>query len=139
LDNAIYKIENLARKQGWFTTRKAGRMIRYEVGPKIADRLAAGKRILGGKLTEFDRLLSAIEKMDTDRAELFATTFAVWNDLLLDNQLADDAAIVAGVHGWHPSKIAKFPANRIVLCINWMKQQSFIPKGTGPRSTVLAA
>jgi len=137
LDNAIYKIENLARKQGWFTTRKAGPMIRYEVGPKIADRLAAGKRILGDKLTEFDRLLSAIEKMDTDRAELFATTFAVWNDLLLDTQSADDAAIVAGVHGWHPSKIGKFPADRIVRCIDWMKQHHFVPKGTGPRSTVL--
>ena len=129
LDEAIYKIESLAKKQGWFTAKNVGSMVKYHPGPNIAGRLGAARRIIGQKLGEFDRLLASVEKMDTERAELFATTFAVWNDLLIDGQPADDAAITAGVHGWHPTKIEKFPADRIVRCIEWMKKSDSFQKG----------
>jgi type I restriction enzyme S subunit len=137
LDPAIYRVENLARKQGWFTSTVAGPMIRYEEGPGISGRLTAAKRIIGAKLADFDRLLNEIGKMETEQAELFATTFAVWNDLLLDQRPANDDAIIAEVHQWHPTKVEKFPADRIVRCIGWMKSQGFVPTGTGPRSEFL--
>jgi len=139
LDNAIYKVENLARKQGWFTATAAGPMIRYDEGPNIAGRLSAAKRIIGDKLPDFERLLGEIGKMGTDQAELFATTFAAWNDLLLDQKSATADAVVDEVHGWHPTKVEKFPADRIARCIGWMKSHGFVPKGSEPRSVLTEA
>jgi hypothetical protein len=40
-------------------------------------------------------------ELETDDVELFGTVEMAWNELLLDNRSADDAAIVAETHVWH--------------------------------------
>ena len=68
--------------------------------------------------------------MDTDQAELFATAYAAWNDLLIDGRPADDQAIAAEIHGWHESK-KRFQADRIASCLGWMREHGYIPTGKG--------
>ena len=72
LDEAIYKMEGFAKKQGWFVPKgKKNEKATYTPGPNIADRIEAANSILGSQQAGMDDLLSHIEKMNTDRAELF--------------------------------------------------------------------
>ena len=75
-------------------------------------------------------MLRVICKMKTDDAELFATVYAVWNDMLLDGKPVDDAAIVAGVYGWNVKK-QKFKPEVIRDRIAWMRETGYIPTGRG--------
>lgn len=134
-DPAIYKIESLAKanRQRWFTVRQAGHRLVYRRGDNIdaAIRFAVDK--MGSARPRVDRLLEQFAKWDTEEAELVATTFAVWNDYLIDGQNPTDEQIVEGVHAWHESK-AKFDASRIRRCIERLRNSNLVPMGTGSHS-----
>lgn len=135
-DKAIFPLESLAQKKGWFTAIKRPKYgVRYEPGPNIRDRLGAAHRILGGKRDALDMLLRYVRRMDTEQAELFATVYAAWNDLLIDQRPTEEEAIIAEVHGWHPSKLRFTPA-RISECIRWLRRKGIVPRGTGGRTQI---
>lgn len=139
LDPAIHKIESLAKKQNWFTVKKSGQRYIYTPGARIDEACTTAVEVFGPGKAKVDWLLDQFAKFDTERAELVATTFAVWNDLLIDGEEPTEAAIVAGVHGWHPDKAAKFPADRIGRCIKWLRDNNLVPTGTGPRTQMAEA
>lgn len=130
-DEVIYKIESLARKQGWFTTRggKHGRAT-YEPGPHIAERCKAAVAILGEHKSDLNTLLGHFTKMNTEQTELFATTYAAWNDILLDGRTANDESIIAEVRAWHATK-QRFDGRRILKWIDWMRKHCYVPTGRG--------
>ncbi|MFN3167785.1 MAG: hypothetical protein ACE37H_12050 [Phycisphaeraceae bacterium] len=134
LDPAIHKVESLARNSGWFTAKKSGKRVVYTPGKKIDAGCEAAVRNFGDHKDKVDWLLGQFVKFDTERAELLATTFAVWNDYLIDGHEPSEEEIVNGVHGWHPDKAAKFDAGRIGRCIKWIRDNDMIPKGTGPKT-----
>lgn len=137
LDPAIHKVESLARNSGWFTSRKAGQRVIYSKGQKINDGCKAAERNFGERKAKIDWLLDQFVRFDTERAELLATTFAVWNDHLIDGHEPSEGEIVVGVHGWHPEKAEKFDAGRIGRCIQWIRDNDILPKGTGPKTQVV--
>lgn len=134
LDPAIHKIESLASKQGWFTARaRSGRTV-YRPGRRIDEACATAESVFGAGKAKVDWLLDQFAKFDTEQAELVATTFAVWNDLLIDGEETTAEKLIAGVHGWHPEKAAKFPAGRVEKCMKWLRDHDLVPTGTGPRT-----
>jgi type I restriction enzyme S subunit len=137
LDPDIYKLENLARKYQWFSSRKRARFgIEYSPGTRIADRTSAAKTLLGNKSGEMDRLLGWFEAMNTEQAEVFATVFAAWNDLLIDGTEATEHKIIEQVREhWHEAK-ERFTPQRLRDCIGWMHKNSFAPRGVGPRTAL---
>jgi hypothetical protein len=70
------------------------------------------------------------------RAELLATVFAAWNDLLIDRRSPSDDDIIREAYAWHESK-QHFEPDRITESICWLKKHDFAPTSIGPR-TVLA-
>lgn len=137
LDPDIYKLENLARKYQWFNSRKRERFgIEYSPGIRIADRTGAARTLLGNKSQEMDRLLGWFEVMNTEQAEVFATVFAAWNDLLIDGTEATEDKIVEQVREhWHEAK-ERFTPERLRDCIGWIRKYKFVPCGTGPRTAM---
>ncbi len=137
-DEVIYKLEGAAKKNGWFETRSRPTFgVTYHPGPKADDLSQRAVTYLGETQSALDQLLDHLAKMNTDQAELLATTYAAWNDLLIDGRPADENAIIAEVYGWDESK-AKFSRDQIIKCIGWMKKQGYVPTGQGQRTTVLA-
>ena len=136
-DKAIYKLEAVAKRNDWFTTRgREGPGVTYHPGAKIDEACKYAAGILGRKQGDLDRLLDHISKMDSEQAELFATAYAAWNDLLIDGRPADDQAIAAEIHGWHEAK-RRFEGQRIITCLGWMRQHGYVPSGHGQRTTVV--
>ena len=143
----LNKLESLAAKRRWFTKRKStGTATRYAYRPgrDAADRLAAAAAILGDRRERMDRLLDlmAMQKMDTERAEIVATLFAAWNDLLIaagardadpsDPRHPSDDEIIAEVRNcWHAAK-QRFTADRLQQALGWMRDQGLVPCGMGP-------
>lgn len=129
-DEEIHKIESLAEKQEWFvaTPRPGDKGTSYQRGSKIEDRCGAAASILGAAKAKFDSILDWLAKMDTERAELWATVHAVWNEMLLAKQSVTDEGIIQGVYAWHPAK-ARFAAERIQACIDWIRKEGFVPIG----------
>ena len=134
LDPAIHSIESLARKQNWFSVRKSGKRYIYQPGNRITTAITTAERSFGEHKAKVDWLLDQFVKFDTERAELLATTFAVWNDHLIDGHEPSEDEIVRGVHGWHPDKAAKFDAARIGRCIKWIHDNDMVPTGLGPKT-----
>jgi len=134
-DPAIHKIEHLAKTHGWFTVSQHGSRYVYRPGPNIADACKFAREKFGDKVARVDWLLDQFAHMDTEQAELLATTFAVWNDHLIDGHKPSEKEIVQGVHGWHPTKAEKFPPDRIRECIEWMRKKEFAPTGMRPRTS----
>ncbi len=133
-DKSIYRLEATAKKSGWFTKQDRRRYgVTYHPGPKIEAMCQHAARLLGDKQAAFDRLLDQIAAMNTDEAELFATAYAAWNDLLIDGRPADDAVIIAEVHGWHESK-KRFTPTVIRERLQWMRQHQYVPFGKGQRT-----
>jgi type I restriction enzyme S subunit len=137
LDPAIHKVESLARNSGWFTVRKSGKRYVYSRGQKIDEACAVAVRNFGDRKAKVDWLLEQFVRFDTERAELLATTFAVWNDHLIDGHEPSEKEIVEGVHGWHPDKAAKFDAARIGRCIQWIRENDMVPTGIGPKTQIV--
>jgi hypothetical protein len=50
---------------------------------------------LGGVEAERDRIIKLFLPMETEHAEVVATVYAAWNDLLLDGKNPTDEAIVS--------------------------------------------
>ncbi|HVA44928.1 MAG TPA: hypothetical protein VNH11_00955, partial [Pirellulales bacterium] len=88
-DKSLYRLEGVAKRSGWFTKHDRRRFgVTYHPGPKIDAMCQHAARLLGDKQAGFDRLLDQIATMNTDEAELFATAYAAWNDLLIDGRPA---------------------------------------------------
>jgi hypothetical protein len=90
-------------------------------------------RLLGTKQAGLDRLLDHIAAMNTDEAELFATAYAAWNDLLIDGRPADEKGIIAEIYGWHESK-KKFTLAAIRERLEWMRLNRYVATGQGEKT-----
>ncbi|MHC2069628.1 restriction endonuclease subunit S [Bremerella sp. T1] len=131
-DAAIYPLEKVAIKEDWFTTKERKRYgVTYHPGEKIDEMCQKAVEFLGEKKPELDQLLDHIAEMNTDEAELFATAYAAWNDLLLDDRSADDDAIIEEIYAWHEKK-KKFTPDVIQKRLAWMRRHKFIPVGLRP-------
>ncbi len=133
-DKDIYKLEGVARKNDWFTTQKRPKFgVTYHPGSKIDQMCERATGYLGDRRADLDRLLDHIAGMNTDEAELFATAYAAWNDLLIDGRPADDDAIITEVHGWHEQK-KRFGPEAIRTRLEWMRKNGYVPTGQGQRT-----
>lgn len=72
-----------------------------------------------------------MRRWDTDRCEIFSTSYAAWNDLILGGREATDDAILHEVlNDWHESK-KRFSEERWRKAIEWMREKGFVPTGFG--------
>ena len=132
--------EDLGRKLGWFAVGSApeSELRPIELGKAAADAFAHFRVIAGDQLTTADGIIKEAAAWDTRQAELYATVYAVWNDLLFDRRLPglfgtagevnyDDVA--TGVLSWHESKKDRFSDGDIEQAMRRLKAMGLIPHG----------
>ncbi len=138
-DDMIYKAEQVARKAGWFDfteQAKAKEQTSYVITAGTPAAAALSAEFLGDSKGKFDELLDHFDDLNSEEAELFATVYAAWNDLLIDGRPADEDAIAAEFYAWDDSK-KKFSRDQILSRIAWMRQHGYVPTDRGQRTTVL--
>lgn len=137
-DKEIINVESLARKKGWFKTfkRRDGYGYYYRRGENMSKRCAAAVTILGEQKNGMDRLISVFDKMDTDQAEIFDTVYAVWNDMLIEGIEPTEDKIKEYFYTWSKEK-KRFTPEQIHNCIEWMKDNYFVPTGKGLKTQAI--
>ncbi|HAT9135716.1 TPA: class I SAM-dependent DNA methyltransferase [Legionella pneumophila] len=130
LYNPQHRIEVLAEKHGYFITEKVGKGFRYILGKNIQEVEEHEELFFGQNVTELKRIISKFQKLNTEQAEMIATLFACWNDLLIEKKNITDELIVNEFqNNWDLSK-KRFETKRLFRALEQMREHFIIPKGT---------
>lgn len=133
-DEALFKLEGSAKKNEWFVTKERDNFgVTYHAAPKTKSMSQEAAEFLGDNRASFDRLLGHIDTIDMQQAELFATAYAAWNDLLIDGREITDDAIIDEFYAWDESK-QKFSRPAILKELKWMRSEGYVPSGKGERT-----
>ncbi|MDR1498142.1 MAG: restriction endonuclease subunit S [Puniceicoccales bacterium] len=133
LDNRlIYANEGELKRQQWYQEAR-----RTSYGHIYAPLAKAGghTKYLEGiwpeKLSVIRQLISLMRSWNTERCEIFSTTYAAWNDLLIWKREPTDEAILHEIlHRWHESK-RRISEDRWRKAISWVEKEGFSPAGFG--------
>ncbi len=80
-----------------------------------------------------EKAIELLVDMDRDFAELIATTYAAWNNLIIDRCAAtDDDIVLAARDNWHRDKL-RFDPSRFRDAIRFIRNNSIVPDGTAKR------
>jgi len=86
---------------------------------------------LGEHCVEVDRLLRWMLPLNVKQAEIVATVFAAWNNLLLDgNQPTDEEIVYEARENWHPNKL-KIERWKFFAAVQWLRKRERVPHGKG--------
>jgi type I restriction enzyme, S subunit len=133
LDNKlIYANEAELKKQKWYQeVRRESYGHAYQALDKAGGHRKYVERYWADKLPTIEKLIELMRKWDTERCEIFCTAYAAWNDLILwGKQATEDNILHEILERWHDSK-KRFPKERWLKAIGWMKKEGFVPTGFG--------
>jgi type I restriction enzyme S subunit len=138
-DPEIETFELSGQRNNWFTVAErplsnGHNKVEYHASAGLKAKVAQAVTLLGDRKSEFDRLLSLFQNKTTEEAEIIATLFAAWNDLLIDGKSPSDDEIIREVReNWHYKK-ERFTPTLLTRWLNWLRQQSVTPRGLAPRT-----
>jgi len=130
----LKRVEHRADKAGYLTFARQPNGA-YRVTKKAGfDSLVTKTRTaLGDRNQDLDRLLNLMTPMTTKQAEIFATVYAAWNNLLMDGEtITDDRIVRAAREDWHSDKL-KIPRDKFFTAIEWIRTKGICPEGKGKR------
>jgi restriction endonuclease S subunit len=130
----LKKVEHRADRAGYLTfTRQVSGGYRVTKKAGFDSLVIKTRAALGDRNQDLDRLLELMTPMSTRQAEIFATVYAAWNNLLMDGEFISDERIVrAAREDWHSDKL-NIPRDKFFTAIEWIRTKSLCPEGRGKR------
>ncbi|WP_374326232.1 restriction endonuclease subunit S [Azonexus sp.] len=128
----LKRVEHRARLANWFevTRLDSGKYV-FHPKPGFSRLLDKTRRVLGARLGEVERLLELMLPMTMRQAEILATVYAAWNNLLLLGKSPNDEEIVTEAReNWHESKL-KIERDKFFTALAWMRGKGLVPSGRG--------
>ncbi len=128
----LKRVEHRARLANWFevTRQDSGKYV-FHPKPGFSRLLDKTRRVLGARLGEVERLLELMLPMTMRQAEILATVYAAWNNLLLLGKSPNDEEIVTEAReNWHESKL-KIERDKFFTALAWMRGKGLVPSGRG--------
>jgi len=102
-------------------------------GKRYAEWLPQALDVLKPYRNNLDRIVNLLMPLDTQEAELVATTYAAWNNLLLDGVEPTESAIIHEAReNWSSSK-QQYSRERFLEAINQLRSNGIVPTGSGKR------
>jgi type I restriction enzyme, S subunit len=128
----LRKVEHRARKANYFDFKQVeGAAYRVQ---KLGgfERLIERTRVaLHDRCQDVEGLLQWMLPMNVRQAEIVATVFAAWNNLLLDGKKpTDDQIVFESRENWHPNKL-KIERKKFLSAVQWLRRQRIVPEGKG--------
>lgn len=128
----LKKVEHRARMANWFDVKQQANG-QYTFIPKIGFNRLLEKthQALDSRLSDVENLLKLMLPMTMRQAEILATVYAAWNNLLLTGKEPDDEEIVTEAReNWHPSKL-NIARDKFFMALSWMRKKAVVPSGRG--------
>lgn len=132
--NHLKKVEHRAGKANYFHFGQSdGVAYRVQKLPGFGRLIEKVRTALGNRAKDVDRVLQWMLPMTAQQAEIVATVFAAWNNLLLDGKCPNDEQIVFEAReNWHPDKL-KIERQKFFAAVQWLRDQGVVPEGKGKR------
>lgn len=129
----LKKVESRAQKANWFLMKKdrASGAYNFQPGRNLENLQDKVKKALGERLALVESLLIKLRPLSMQQAEIVATLYAAWNNLLLLGKKPDDEEIVFEAReNWHPAKL-EIERWRFFKGLEWMRENGLVPSGQG--------
>lgn len=131
-------VEQFFQQQKWFAIAKLdGKRVVYTPLEKAGDHAVYFDRYFGEKRASIQSIIDLLRPLDTEKCEMIATAYAVWNDFIIDGHHPSDVEIVASILAWHPRK-ARISEDRWSAVLPWIRQQGLVPRGTGEKTRAVS-
>lgn len=133
-------VEANFKSHKWFDVKKAqGGRTEYIPMEKCGGHKEYFDRYFSTQRGTIQAIIDLLRPLDSQRCEIVATLYAVWNDYLLDGESPTKNQIVNGArNNWHASKQA-IPEDRWAKALTWMREKRLVPKGSGEKTRVATA
>ncbi|MBZ9738229.1 restriction endonuclease subunit S [Mesorhizobium sp. CO1-1-4] len=124
--------------EGWAEANQYFRVSRLEAGNYQFQPMAKFEKLLNLASSieptirkKIEQVIDLFVPMSTRQAEVFATIYAAWNNLLLEGKTPTDEEIVrAAREDWHIKKL-EIPRPVFFEGLQQVRQSAYNPKGTG--------
>lgn len=129
----LKKVESRAQKANWFNVRqqKDGGAYVFTKAHGFNDLLGKTRLALGDSAAAVDELMKLLLPLNTRQAEIVATLYAAWNNLLLlGRSPGDDDIVHEARENWHASKLV-IEREKFFRGLEWMRRQGLVPVGKG--------
>lgn len=129
----LKKVESRARKANWFDVhqKKDGRAYVFTKGHGFDALLGKTTQALGDRATAVDELIKLLLPLNSRQAEIVATLYAAWNNLLLlGHSPSNEDIVYEARENWHESKL-EIEREKFFKGLEWMRQQGLVPMGRG--------
>ena len=95
--------------------------------------IARSTEVLGSYREIAKKVIDIFLPMSTKQAEVFATVYAAWNNLIIDGKEINDKSIVRAARDeWHDEK-KKIPEREFLNAIRSIREKGLVPQGRGKR------
>ncbi|PSR55915.1 type I restriction endonuclease subunit S [Adhaeribacter arboris] len=130
--NHLKKVEHRATKAGWFQIKKLPIGHTYTSLRGMKNIIAKTQQFLTEQqFKEVNALIETFLKFDMEQAEVIATLFAGWNNLLLASKNpTDDEIVYESRENWSERKL-NINREKFYKALTWMRSHNFIPQGKG--------
>jgi len=88
------------------------------------------KNYFGVVDSKLDTLFNLLKKATEAHCEVIATTYAVWNNMIIKNEGITDDKIIKYFFEWSTRK-EKYSEKQVLNTIAWIKDKGFEPTGFG--------
>ena len=132
LSEAIYKCESvISKKNKWIKVNKVKKHIEYEILSDFNKYNKYYEKYYSSYDNQIESIINIIKNYSTDKAEMVATLYASWNDIIIKEEEISDIKIVKDVReNWNDTK-KRFKENEWLDVLKEMKLVGLIPKGKG--------
>ena len=137
LDKSLYTCEGIISKRNkWFIIHQSKGGVSYRPTENVDKYKKYYDQYFSEYKDAINHVIDIFEKFDGDQAEVIATLYGAWNDLIIDKRDYTDHDIVDEVlNHWHPKK-RRFPEDMWLRAIQKMRELDLVPHGYG-RHTVI--
>jgi restriction endonuclease S subunit len=128
----MLRAENWAKQSEFFefAQRLSGNGYEFKKLVRFDDQLKQANASLEPFRADLNKVIDLIIDMNSEEAELFATVYAAWNNLIIDKASITDQAIVREAReNWHSDKL-KIPEQRFHNALNSIRTRNLEPDGT---------
>ena len=130
----LKKVEHRAKMANWFSAQQRSNSSGWFFSKKRGFDALITKTMnaLGDKATKVEKLIELFIPMDMQQAELVATLYAAWNNLLITGTASptDEKIVTEARENWHPAKL-NIERELFFKELQWLKSKELIPSGIG--------
>ena len=121
--------EKLGEQSNLFCVVSSKEMVKYVPGRDLPKYVKNAKGSWKNDLKDINSIIDLFKPLNARQAEIVATLYSCWNDLLIEKQeVTDDKILNEFFNHWHEKK-RRFKKSDIESALKWVKDNKLIPNG----------